>query len=358
MSRNRRVLICSASALTPLGQIASVGDEAVTDCLVAAIRRLDPKCHVSATLNLKGLGESYLPPGRLPVRPLRRLARAVRDADLIVMGGGTLLQENVSVRPLVPVAGLLRYLVTVSAIARLSHRPVVVAYVGAEALDHRRSRAVVRAICASAQAVSTRDHRSAELLADITGRTPLVAADALFLEPRETFDGNGSAERHSICVSLMGNASPGLVSDLARILKAEADRGSEIVLIPMDRRPDDDASALSRLAANVGHTRTLSPATGWREVVQEIAHARACIGMRLHFLIFAALTGRPTLALTSSPKTVAFAAELGLSAVQEGSDGSRLDAAWRGLRTPDARVVDGLRDRAEMGLAEIARVLG
>ena len=344
------VLICSASILTADGRIANVGDEALTECLATALRRRVPGLDVTATLNLAGHPRSVLPPGRVSPRPIRELWRAIGVADVVVVGGGTLLQEDVRPRPYEPVAGLLRYVLAVVVLARVRRRPVVIVGVGAENLGSRRARLAARVICRSAASVSARDEESAQLLASLSGAPASTAADPLFLDDAPA--ARGACGPGAILVNVRADAPSGLLERLAELLARELDQGRRVVLVPMDRRSGHDDRALARLVALVGRPErftTIGAESSWREVLAAFTDAELCVGMRLHFLIFGVLAGARVVALTSSEKTVSFAHELGLSACAI-DEPDALPAAVEAARRPDFSAVDSLSRRAEAAL--------
>ncbi|MDA0185492.1 polysaccharide pyruvyl transferase family protein, partial [Solirubrobacter phytolaccae] len=329
----RRVLICSATALDDDGAIVSVGDEALVDSLADALRHEHPGVHVLRTLR----GERT--PGRVPVRPVRALAGAMRGCDLVIAGGGTLFQEDVARRG---VNGLLRYLLVVATTARALRVPFVVLGVGAENLAHPESRAAARFVLRRAAAISARDAASATLLREVSGRDVTVAADTMFLPGVQL--PAPDPPTGAIAVSLRGDAPRSLVAGLAAWLERD---GRPVLLVPMDRRLDSDGDALDALAQRLTRPCQIVPRTApWQEVYSAVAAADVCVGMRLHFTIFAALAGRPTVVVGSAPKTRSFAADLGLRALAPDAAPDWIAAAMDSAAPPDAHRLAALRSRA------------
>lgn len=351
-----RILVCSASILTTEGDLANVGDEALTDCLVYGLRRRLPGAQVEATLNLAGNPSALLPPGRVAVRPVRSLTRAIRTANVVVVGGGTLLQEDVAPRPFELVAGLLRYISFVAAVARFHRRPVVIVGVGAEKLRSHRARLATRLICGVASSISTRDEESAELIRRVSGREPVVAADPMFLQdPQEAAPKRKTGR---IFLNLRVDAPVEMLERLVEVLQREAAAVEQIVLVPMDRRPGQDRVALERFARlfNQPAQCTFLPSRkDWRSVLADMSDADLCIGMRLHFLIFSVLAQRRVLALTSSPKTRSLVRDLNLSHCPI-DDLTRLDIAVAGAHAPSPESVLALHQRAARGLELVAEL--
>jgi polysaccharide pyruvyl transferase WcaK-like protein len=79
--------------------------------------------------------------------------------------------------------------------------------------------------------------------------------------------------------------------------------------------------------------------------------------MRLHFLIFAALTGRKTVALTSSPKSESFAAEVGISRASVHGPMDELRAAVENATCPTETAIKTLCARAERMLEPVEMLM-
>ena len=357
-SSPRKVFICSAATRTSDGHDSSVGDEALTDWLAGAITNRFANTAVACVLNDRSGDGTTTTPGRVNVRPLTRLAAAIRDADLVVIGGGTMLQEDVTAR-FAPISGLLRFNATIAGLATAFGRPYAIANVGAEALELRRSRVAVRALVRGAQSVSTRDEASARLLLEVSGRAPFVGGDAMFLPVAAPPPTQQVVER-SMCISLRPDAPSSLVDGLATTLDAPAWRDWSLTFVAMDRRMGHDQAALDRLGARLAQPERITTVphdADWQSVYAAVAQSQLCVAMRLHCLIFAALAGRAAVALTSSPKTISFAEDVGLVSCPIDGDVAQLDGALTTASPPDAASMQRLSARAVDGLDLLSEVL-
>ena len=350
----KRILVCSAAGLTEDGNLLNVGDEALTEVLVEAIRSRLPSAEVRATLHTSGQGRPTLPSGRVPIRPIRALDREIRQADLVIAGGGTLIQEDVRPRFYEPAAGLLRFIGAVATLARARGKPFMLAGVGAEHLSTSRSRMAARHICRSAISVTTRDRDSAELLRAVARCNPIVSADPMFLNwvPDGAAGGGGG-----VFVNLRADASQTVVEEVAHFLR-EFLRHHQISLVPMDRRQvaAGDGHALARLQDVVGVERCrLLDRLSWRQLLQEMRAADMCIGMRLHFMIFASIAERPLVALTTSSKSQSLVHDLHLTHVAQDSR-SNLQAALHNARPASNEQLQMLARRADILVDEVERL--
>jgi polysaccharide pyruvyl transferase WcaK-like protein len=359
VTRRPRVLICSAAVVTPEGTTSNVGDEALTDVLARAVAR-HLRAEVVSTLADPRAG-SALPAGRVPIRPIRALSAEIRRADLVIAGGGTLLQEDVRPRWHEPCAGLLRYIAAVAVLTRIHRKPFMLAAIGAENLPTRRSRLVARYICRTARAITTRDDSSAELIARVSGRHAVVADDAMFLNDAPLAAPNDE-RRDEIFVNLREGLSSEACVRLANALRPSLDAGHRVTLVPMDRRQDGkgDIQTLRRLEAALADTERVRVVDGelpWRELLARFGDAHLCIGMRLHFMIFAVLARRPLIALTTLPKTRAFVSDLAVCAVDFG-ELDQLPQELERARSVDSARLNDVVLRAERTLECAATLIG
>ena len=176
-----RVAIAGAAALTAEGHVMNLGDEAIAETLGTAVSRHACVSHVVAALNVRLAGGTP-PPGRFSPRPLVALEREVARADAVLIGGGTMLQEDVPPRHR---AGRTR-----AAPLSAGGEPCVYRPPHALCLRTRRRRDARSAGCTAGRQVpgSARGVReragwpSARLLRDLTSPKRLVVgADAVFL---------------------------------------------------------------------------------------------------------------------------------------------------------------------------------
>jgi polysaccharide pyruvyl transferase WcaK-like protein len=351
MNERRRILVCSSAILTSDGSVGNVGDEALTETLASVLRKQIPNATVEATLHPGDAG-SRIPVDRVAVRPLRHLIAAVKRADVVIAGGGTLLQEEDDRALLKPAGGLLRYIAVVALTARLLRKPFALVAVGAENLDSRAGRLLTRLIVAAAASTSVRDARSAKLLEDVTGKAPLVVADPMFLLNDR---GARSEARSDVCVNLRKDADAGTMAALADAVTPLLVNGGRLVLVSMDRRVGEDGEALAQfrsLLPSSLEVDVVAPSASWREVLDRFERAQICVGMRLHFLIFAAVAGAPVVALTTSEKTVSFVEELQVNHARVG-DTEGIRRAVAGAVAVSAGRLDGLRDRAESIVVQV-----
>ncbi len=314
MSKPARVLVSGYYGC------GNVGDEAILAGLVDGFRELAPKVELVV---LSGDPEATSAEhGVIAVpRGLRSARHQARLADLVISGGGGLLQDVTSWRsPL--------YYLAVMHFARRAGRPV--AFIGQSIGPLRRAsiRAAARRVLAGVDVVSVRDRHSVEVLQELgLARSPEVTADLAFLLPPPTAaeissaqEKAGLAELEAVphaAIALRPVPGRGTQSDLATRLGAaiaEACEGAELrpLLLPM--QPSLDASFAQRAAAAMEcDCHVIAAELTVREALGLVASCRMLIGMRLHALVFAALAAVPPVAISYDPKVDGLMEQLGLA---------------------------------------------
>jgi polysaccharide pyruvyl transferase CsaB len=261
------------------------------------------------------------------------IVRAARQADLVVVGGGGLVQDETS-------PFNLPYHLSRAGFARLGRTPWIGLGLGVGPLTTPLGRHLARTL-RSATAVTVRDEPSLELLRSL-GVPARLAADAAFhlevppsLSSRDAGAVEGDAgagpqvevERspEAIVVSLRpwsggggwlpvgwrrGSSEPDwFVPTLASALEfASQDSGLPVRFVAM--QTDRDRALHRRVAAAMATPAELV-VPDRRSVLGELATSRLVVAMRYHAGIGATLAGRPSVLVGYSPKVDALAATLG-----------------------------------------------
>lgn len=289
----------------------NIGDEAVLAGIIASFRTIqddvellvlsgDP-AHTSATHGVQAINRCAI----------SAVISAIRDADLLISGGGSLLQDITSARSAAYYFGLML-------IAELCRAPFMIYAQGIGPITRSVTKLQMRTLLNRARLISVRDEDSANLLLLLGVKKPpiYVTADPSFaLEPAEDDEARrilgeaqvpegkpllGVAVRH-------WSVSESWPDVLARgISDAAAQLGATPVFIPM-HQPGDVA-----LSENI--TKRLTVPSVILRTQLTPSQAKAIVGqmdvmlaMRLHALMFAAAQGTPAVAMTYDPKVTAFA---------------------------------------------------
>lgn len=312
------------------------------------------------------------------VRAIKRtavgaIARALASSDALISGGGSLLQDLTSPFTVPYYLGLI-YL------AKLLRRRVVIYGQGIGPLRGGLARRLTRRVLNRCDLITVRDEASRQELErlGVRGAPVVVTADpVLSLEPPSPGDQPFiradrplGGDRQGPLVGIFPREWRGredYKTVLAKVADHLADRvGAAIALIPM-QNPED-----TRVCEEIrGLMRRPAVVLGGRHGVGDLLTGifpglELVIGMRLHALIFAALSGVPMVGLSYDPKIDAFLEALGqrpvgtTDALSLSEVTSRLDDAWerRGaIREEMARRLTALRGRADENAALAAQVI-
>ncbi len=329
----------------------NTGDEALLEAIVGSLRRRAPNLEITALTAARPAEVEV--PGMVPVNRWNpaAVALALGRSQLLVAGGGTLLQDSTSLRSLV-------YYVSVVLLARLLGNRVMFYANGLGPLRTAAGRWLARQALRAADAVTLRDRKSLELLRalapELAEKARLTADPALLLQP----DGEELAR------AVLGEAGlppgrpfvascvrpwPGV--DYEGPLAAALDRvaeewGTAAVFLPMQVPRDADASrrVMARMRSEAYLAdRPLRP----RVFMAALAGARVVAAMRLHAAVLAAAVGRPALGIAYDPKVDGVLSDLGLPII--GDPGSLTAAGIAGelsrLLAEEGEVSAALRER-------------
>jgi len=295
--------------------------EALNGLLEPVVVTVDP----ALTTRLHGEVET------VPFFDVRALSAAIARSDLVVWGGGGLLQDHWHVPAdelfLDPRGGVPAYL-RVPLLAAARGCPCVVYGQGVGPLAEPESRRLVGLALSRVDAITVRDAASADLLREcgVTERPILTTADpAVSIRPasaergRELLAGTGLDPARGPVIAVIPRVPPdGDVSWVEPLRAALAEvglkAGASVLLVPFDAEKGGDASACRDLAARLSPSLPAAILDGWRPA-EEVA---ACLGLcaltvatRLHGLYLSVLTGTPVVALDYDPKVRAAAGEFG-----------------------------------------------
>ncbi|MBR2934477.1 MAG: polysaccharide pyruvyl transferase CsaB [Oscillospiraceae bacterium] len=246
---------------------------------------------------------------------------AVRRCDVLLSGGGSLLQDRTSTRSLL-------YYLSVMWLARLHGKKVMLYANGIGPVARSANRRRVKRAVERADLVTLRDHSSAKELRDMgVERTDLhITADPVFTMEPETEDRVGqilaqagiNKDKHFAVISV--RSWPG-TGTFAQELAAVCDHlyeahGLASVFVLM--QPGHDRDISRKVCEEMKNPailldQSLTP----KELMGVISRSRLCLAMRLHTLIFAARAAVPVVGLVYDPKVSSYLEELDMPCAGE-----------------------------------------
>jgi len=350
----------------------NIGDEAILHGIIAQIRRsLAAEITVFSREPLDTVGR-HLVEKALPVRSMARteVIPEIKDLDLFILGGGGILFD-----------GEVKYYMREVEIANDLGVPVFVYAVGAGPLKDAASQVLVRDGLEKAAAITVREKSARRVLEEAgLDREIIVTADpAMLLAPepldKEVLDREGLTKRNLIGFSVRepGPAAPDLKEvDYHSILANTADYmidrfDANIVFIPMERRILDMQHSHAVIAKMYRPQRAtvLKEKYSACQLLGMMKQFVFAVGMRLHFLIFAAMNEVPFVALPYASKVFGFLEEFEMESpplllVNTGRLIAHIDKSWdrRGaLKGKIRKKLPSLRKRAAENHSILLRIL-
>jgi polysaccharide pyruvyl transferase CsaB len=287
----------------------NLGDEALLQIIVERLRRRWPGCGIDVlSADPAATARSYGVEAT-PRMDLGQVRGAIDRADVVLSGGGGLLQNVTSLRSLLYYGGVIRTAVRAG-------KPTMIFAQSVGPLDFW-GRAVVRNFCRGIAAATVRDERSrGELQRLVPGVAVERTADPVFLfepasEPLDlAAEGLAGDDAPLVVISVRKwNGTDATVAALANVADRLAARhGARVAFLPLGGPPDAEVS--SAIVRRCASTPVLLPEYPLAQAAQVIARASLVVGMRLHALIIAARVGVPFLALPYDPKVTALCEDL------------------------------------------------
>ena len=339
---------------------ANAGDDAILESIQQAIHEASDDVSVTVLSNDPELTRRQYGMDAIPRFRVWRVFNALRRGDVLLSGGGSLLQDTTSTRSLL-------YYLSVIRCADFLGKPVMLYANGIGPVRKPANRRRVKKVVERAALVTLRDHSSARELADMGVTRPdlYVTADPVFhLVPA----GQERAAQLLSCAGLEGDRpflavsvrnwrdTEGFFSQLARLCDHLRRRhGLEVLFLLM--QPDRDREATAQVRSLMKEPSYLldAPCTP-RELMAVLGRAKLCLAMRLHTLIFAARMAVPSMGLVYDPKVASYLQELDLPAAGdvEHFDGEEARRRADALMADYDAVLTRLQEKSR-ALAQTAR---
>ncbi|MBV9080577.1 MAG: polysaccharide pyruvyl transferase family protein [Elusimicrobia bacterium] len=341
----------------------NVGDEAILHGILGQIRANLPDAEITVfSRNPKDTLARHGVARAIPVRDMTKdeVMPEIERLDLFILGGGGILfdsEANIFLRE--------------AMLAQEKRVPVLVYAVSAGPLKDNAARELVRDAMNKASIISVRERHAQKLLEEIgvTKEIHLTADPALLLQPEPLpedalkKEGLEKGQRLiGISVREPGPAAPDLNEAQYHALFANTcdflvERyDAQVVFVPMELK-NADVQHSHAIIAQMAHAQRATVLKGEYssgQVLSFMKNLEFVVGMRLHFLIFAALQGVPFVALPYAGKVAGFLEDLGMTSppVQQVNPGrliAYIDRSWdlrREIKDQIAKKLPELQERA------------
>lgn len=291
----------------------NLGDEAILQCIIQELRNTLPVAITVFSRNANDTLARHHVDKAVDVRKfsLNEIRPEIEKLDLFVLGGGGILYDA-------DVKDYLREAI----IAREMNIPVMTYAIGAGPLKDPAMQALVKDTLETVNVITVRERNAQRLLEGIgIKKEIIVTADpALLLKPEPVPENvlvtEGIEGRKLVGISVRepGAAAPDLDEKVYHALLANAadfivDRlDADVVFIPLERHSLDlqHSHSVVSLMLKPQRATILKGDYTSGQLLTIMSRLHFAVGMRLHFLIFAALQKVPFVALPYASKVEGF----------------------------------------------------
>ena len=298
----------------------NIGDESILRTLIMSLREKIPDCSLTVlSHNPASTREKY------GVEAVERMSpgailRAVRRCDMLISGGGSLLQDVTSSKSI-------HYYLFIIRLAKLLGKKVFIYSQGIGPIDHAFNRRATARALKKADGIVVRDERSAKLLEQIglpQERIVITADPVIRMKRPDRTVGREILARAGIKKD--GRLTVGWaireknrdstfvreITECIRWLRENYD--AESVLIPFHYEEDREVCSVIAERTN-GAAKCLSEKYLSEDMLSIIGNMDVLVGVRLHSMIYAAIMGVPIIGVSYDPKCTAFLNSVGLDSL-------------------------------------------
>jgi polysaccharide pyruvyl transferase CsaB len=335
----KNILICGNYGATNLG------DEAILDGIINLVKNADPEAKITVmssnpkeTSALHNVESVHLLP--CGIRSFFKLIfgnktgktfSAISKTDAVILGGGGLFTDE---KMMAIVIWSLH-----NAFFMLYKKPVFCLGQSVGPLRTFFGKMMTRNVYKFSRLATVRDQSSQKLLRSLGLPLVTVLTDPAF----SIHLGQPSlVKRENIVVFSIRPWIKGDSESLHKICAQFIDwiyeeYGLRSILLPFQELKDNDSTVLNKIfiqIKNKNAAEVLEYTSDYRKIIEIISRAKAVIGMRLHSLVFSALSQTPFIALSYSSKVTSFVNELDLGEYcldYENLDPDELKERFKGL---------------------------
>ncbi|MBC8630931.1 polysaccharide pyruvyl transferase CsaB [[Eubacterium] tenue] len=296
----------------------NAGDEAILKSIIIALREVNPTIDIVVLSNdIEHTKKTY------NVDAINRwnifnIYNELRKSDGLISGGGSLLQDVTSSRPVI-------YYTTIMRLAKLAKKPTFIYAQGVGPINKERSKKIINKVLNNVEYITLRDNESLKLLNEIGIDKPIsIVPDPVMGLSIADFNKNKSRQdKESVTISVRDwdKCDEVFLEKIAIVCDKIVELNKKVIFVPMHGEHDYKTSKkvvdmMEQDADIIDHDLDIE------EKISYIKDSKLMIGMRLHALIFAATVNTPMIGISYDPKIESF-----LKLVKQPCIGS-VDGEW------------------------------
>lgn len=285
----------------------NIGDEAVLYSIVALLKKEIPHIHITVLSNNPEKTKEVYGVDSVNRWDIKKIAKVIKESDMLISGGGSLLQDTTSNKTIPYYLGVVR-------LAQFYKKKVVFYSQGIGPVSKGFNKWLIKRIVNKVDGIFVREPASKVLLETMGIKKPIhVAIDPVIgISTSQKEKEVAQSKSVGIYIRPWQNDEQ-LLESLEKGLQYLLKEGYTLYLIPMHYEQDKEiAYTLKKRLGEVEKVIVVDKKLSIDEVVSYTASFEFIIGMRLHSLIMAAATKVPMLGISYDPKVKDFMKEMEL----------------------------------------------
>lgn len=281
----------------------NAGDDTVLFGIIRSLQKLDPAIQISVLSNKPRETTALFGIPAYNRWRFSTIVQQLKQTDLLIMGGGSLLQDATSPRSVI-------YYLSIVTIAKLLNKPVIFYAQGFGPISHRFSKLLIRWIVNKVDVITVRDEGSAEDMKRLGVRRPIhISADPAIMIRPEDVDLDASRSRllrngkKSLAISIRAwKNEQKYKKEIAKMADEMIEKGWNVYFLPMQYPADVPPSQDILHEMEQPGAIVINEQMNFHEIISFIGNMDFVIGMRLHSIILAAVMGVPFVGVSYDPK--------------------------------------------------------
>jgi len=312
----------------------NIGDEAILKAMLSEFKKMDKEIDLTVLSQKPEETKKNFSVNAVDRSSIFKVIKTIFNSDILISGGGSLLQESTGRLSIY-------YYLFIYFVAMIFRKKTIIFSHGIGPIYRKRSKWLVKFVFNRASCISVRDKYSKEELIsygvkpdkiDVTA-DPVISFKKFGTDKGKTlFDlyGKYDPTLETIGFAVKASRKTDVEHDFVKIIDQLKEKPCNIVLIPFHY--SEDLSLIEKIVKLSKHDIiSINEKHVVEEVFSMIESMDVLVGVRLHALIFAAVSETPLVGITYDPKIDAF-----LDSIQEKAI-CEIDAI------DDSKVVEGIR---------------
>ncbi len=293
------------------------GDDAILYAVCQDIKAQNVNNKITVMSNNPESTEKEYGVSAIPRFDILKVIREIKKADIVIFGGGSLLQDVTSSRSLT-------YYLTIMKIAKFFKKKTILYANGVGPINSKENQDKTSKVLNKLTKITVRDTESEKFLHDIGVSKDKVklTADPVYNLNTKSVNINDIYEKHNVNLDNKNFVSvyfrkfgedESYITNLSELFdRVQRELDLEILFVPMEYPSDFEASVKIQNQMK-NNSFILNGRVEVPEMFEIIKNSKLVFGMRLHSLIYSSVVNTPMVAFSYDPKVDSFASQMGVS---------------------------------------------